>query len=302
MKKNILFLIIVILTGCTYYEDINNLAIIEEIAIDYDNSYKLYTKVLSNNKEKEDKIYLEECNKLNECFNNLNNKLTKKLYLTHLDLLILSNNLKKDNYNEIMNYFLRESSSRNTFTTIITNKIDDNLLKMNAIDYQNLLDLSKKTIGIADNITFNDLVKNILNYKISYIPVIENNEIKGYKTIYDEEKILSKDESIIVNFILNKIDDVTLLINEENKKLESCETLYKNKDNKLILSITCNHQGKEKEDIINYLNNNINNFIKNNSLDYFYYLKEKYGIKGKLEIINDINIILTEMDSGDYFE
>ena len=173
---------------------------------------------------------------------------------------------------------------------------------MNAIDYQNLLDLSKKTIGIADNITFNDLVKNILNYKLSYIPVIENNEIKGYKTIYDEEKILSKDESIIVNFILNKIDDVTLLINEENKKLENCETLYKNKDNKLILSITCNHQGKEKEDIINYLNNNINNFIKDNSLDYFYYLKEKYGIKGKLEIVNDINIILIEMDSGDYFE
>ena len=87
MKKIILFLIIIILTGCTYYEDINNLAIIEEIAIDYDNSYKLYTKVLSNNKEKDDKIYLEECNKLNECFNNLNTKLTKKLYLTHLDLL-----------------------------------------------------------------------------------------------------------------------------------------------------------------------------------------------------------------------
>jgi len=302
MKKIILFLIIILLTGCTYYEDINNLAIIEEIAIDYNNDYKIYTKVLSNNQEDDYKIYIEECNILTECFNNLNNKLTKKLYLTHLDLLILSDNLKEKNYNDIMNYFLSELSSRNTFSTIITDKIDNELINTKSKEIKNLLDLSIKSIGVVRNVTFDNIVKDILNYKIAYIPFIANNEIQGYKTIYDEDKLLSENESIIVNFMLNEINNVTLLINNKSKKLENCETLYNNKENKLLIKLSCNYQGEEKEEIINYLSNSFNDFFKNNSLNYLYYLKEKYDIKGKLEIIYDININLIKIESGDYFE
>ena len=304
MKKILPLLIILLLTGCTsYYEDINNLAIIDEIGIDYVDNYRIYIKVLSSNQEEKDSIYTETCDKLNECFNSLNNKLTKKLYLTHLNLLIFSDTLEKDNYKEIMNYFLQESTSRNTFATIITDNINDNLLNRDSKEIQNLLDLSIRSNGVVREVTFDNIIKDILNYKLAYIPFITSNiEIKGYKTIYDENKKLSEDESIILNFILNKIDNVTLLINNKNEKLENCETIYKNNNNNLIISLTCNYQGNNKDEVLNYINNSFNNFIKNNSLNYFYYLKEKYAITGKLEIINDINIISTEIDSGDYFE
>ena len=82
-----------------------------------------------------------------------------------------------------------------------------------------MLDLSINTTGLSKIITLDNIVKDILNYKLSYIPFLEikdHLEIKGYKTIYDENKILSSKESISINFIKNNINNIIHLERQKN--------------------------------------------------------------------------------------
>lgn len=304
MKK--LFLIfILILTGCNNYNDIKNLAIINEIAIDYNKQYIIQIKVLSNDQENKDQIYKETCISINECFNNLNNKLSKKIYLTHLELLIISDSINQNQFKEIINFFLQEQSSRNNFAIIGINNINNNILRVNSKDIINMLDLSINSNGIVKKINFEEIIKDILNFNLSYIPYIDSSkkEIIGYLQIYDNTKKLSKEESIALNFIFNNTKSITLLINNKTYKIENCNTTITPKGN-LNINISCNYQGikKEKEIIENYINNIIKLFIINNKNNYFNYLKEKYNINKDKEIIINTKISLIKTNTGDSFE
>lgn len=302
MKKIILLLIVLLTTSCTN-NDINNLAIINEIAIDYNGIYKVYMKVLESDEKYE--IYKEEGTTIDECFSNLNNKINKKIYLTHLEVLALSNTLSEKNYSEIFNFFMKQESSRNSFDTIIVDKIDKNLFDFETKDIENLLRLSITTTGLVNQKTLDEIIKDILNFNISYIPYIDltTKEVKGYKSIYEVNKLMTKEESIAINFIFNKIDSIALLIDNKNYKLENCNTINDVKDNTIKINISCNMEGEEKnkEIVKDYLEEITNDYINNNNKNYFNYLGNKYNVKN-YKIKPSIKIELIKTDTGDYFE
>lgn len=302
MKKIILLLIVLLTTSCTN-NDINNLAIINEIAIDYNGIYKVYMKVLESDEKYE--IYKEEGTTIDECFSNLNNKINKKIYLTHLEVLALSNTLSEKNYSEIFNFFMNQESSRNSFDTIIVDKIDKELFNFDTKDIENLIDLSITTTGLVNQKTLDEIIKDILNFNISYIPYIDltTKEVKGYKSIYEVNKLMTKEESIAINFIFNKIDSITLLIDNKNYKLENCNTINDVKDNTIKINISCNIQGEEKnkEIVKDYLEEITNDYINNNNKNYFNYLGNKFNVKN-YKIKPSVKIELIKTDTGDYFE
>ena len=137
IKKIIFLFLLILLTGCTPYSDINNLAIINKIAIEKDNNYKIHIEIL--NSLDNNNIISIEGETLEECMNNLNNKLQKRVYLTHLETLIITDSLKKENYKEIINYFLNNETSRNSFFVIATDKINDKILNIKSEDLENLI-------------------------------------------------------------------------------------------------------------------------------------------------------------------
>lgn len=302
MKKIILIIILLLTTSCSQ-NDINNLAIINEIAVDYNGIYKIYMKVLESDNNYE--IYKEEGTTIDECFSNLNNKINKKIYLTHLEVLALSNKLSEKNYSEIFNFFMNQQSSRNSFNTIIVDKIDKDLFDFDTKDIESLLNLSISTTGLVDEKTLDDIIKDILNFNISYIPYIdlESKEVKGYKSIYEVNKIMTKEESIAINFIFNNIKSITLLINNKNYKLENCNTINEVKNNTININISCSSQGNEENEKIvkNYLQKILNDYIDNNSKNYFNYLGNKFNINN-YKIKPSIKIEMIETDTGDYFE
>lgn len=311
MKKILIILVVLFLTGCNSYNDINNIAVVSSIGIDIQNeNYKVYVKVLSSNQESKSDLYESICSNLDECFDDINNKLMKRLYLTHLDLLILSNNLVKENYDHVFDFFLNQKSSRNAFSTIIIKDFDKKIFEYDTKDINNMLDLSINTTGLSKIITLDNIVKDILNYKLSYIPFLEINdhlEIKGYKTIYDENKILSSKESISINFIKNNINNISLIIEENNYKLESCNSLINLKNDKLNINIGCKYKGEEIKNtqiIKEFLYNSINNFIKDNSDNYLKYIYYKFNGNKKDILDYDINIDIkyTEDFGGGIFE
>ena len=79
--KKIFILFILLLSGCSDYKELNNLAIVNTIGIDKkDNNYKLCIEVLNTDKENgKNKIYYSTGKTINEAINKVNNKSPKKV-------------------------------------------------------------------------------------------------------------------------------------------------------------------------------------------------------------------------------
>ena len=116
-------------TGCKHYTELNDLAIIKSIGITYSNNeYTLYAEIIDEvNEDKlpETKIISEKNKNIKELFNNIKLLVNKEIYLSHIDLLIISETLNNDNYQEIIDYFLNNNDFRNDFLCVFSEKIED---------------------------------------------------------------------------------------------------------------------------------------------------------------------------------
>ena len=122
IKLILLFLVIFLSTGCVSYTELNELGIIDMILIDKDNdnylvTINMITPTYDNLEEK--KTYQASGENLDKCLNELYLKTTKRIAFSHLELMALTPNLDKTDYDEIINLFLNRVDSRNSFSTVI---------------------------------------------------------------------------------------------------------------------------------------------------------------------------------------
>ncbi len=301
MKKCFFIFLSLLFVGCQN-RDINNIAIVNEILIDYDSSYIIYAKVLDS-KDENQKIYIERGNTIEECFSKLSSSLSKKTYLSHLETMFFTDSIEKKQFKEIINYFMEQESSRNSFNTIIINSLDKSIFDISSVEFDNMMKLSINYDGVVTNKTFENMIKDLLNYNVSYIPYysLNSNKFIGYKAIYDENKIFSKEESIAINFIFNKIHNVTLLIDDKNYKLENCNSSFKRSNSTIFFNIKCEYDGNNSIIVKNYITESINKLIRNNKNNYFKYLGNKYGINDNLKVDINVDFSLINRNSGDNF-
>jgi len=291
MKKKLLLLITILLTltGCVSYKELNDIGIITAIGIDYSNDkYLLTFSMLTPTEENKDKrtIYKTESSNIENCFNNIYSVSTKKAYLAHTDLLVLSNNMKKENYDDVFNLFLNRPDSRNSFNVIILENYNKDIFKINTDEINNLLKVSNEESSIIKPITLDEVIKNILELNISYIPLLKNNkklELIGYKTIYEDNKKLTSKESLALNFIRNDIFQTLITVDDTSYQINSSNTTMSiNKNNidiNIISELTLLDEKQNNKDINNYKNyikQIINDFLSNNNLNYFYNKIYKY--------------------------
>jgi len=198
MKKIFLLLIIIIsitfFTGCENYTELNDLAIIKSIGITYSNSeYTLYAEIIDEiTKDNLPKTKVIKANnkEFNELFNDIKLLVNKEIYLSHIDLLILSLNLNDNNYQEIIEYFLNNKEFRNDFMCIFSNEISLILKNSKYDEIEEIITTNKDSKNVI-NITFEEIIKNFLDKKsfmASYITY--DNEIKFTNNIlYKNNKI-----------------------------------------------------------------------------------------------------------------
>lgn len=298
MKKLILLLFcsLFLLTSCISYTELNDIGIVNMIGITKENEIYEITinMIIPNEKDiKESKVFKVKNKNLDEGFNNLYEKSLRKIYLSHVDLLLLSDNLEKGDYDNIINLFFNRNDSRNTFSTVIVKNYNSTKI-FNTLpeNINSLLNVNSKENGIVKIKQFDDVVKDILELKYSYIPLINIDKeinILGYRRIYSNNKTLSKEESMAYNFITNNIESTYLLSNDKyiNYKVNSSITRLKVNKNNIEININSNitvlsnnskidNNTKLKEIYIKDLTNLIDNYIKNNDLTYFYNLIKKY--------------------------
>lgn len=321
IKLLILIILMIFTTGCVSYSELNELGIVDMILIDKDNNdYVVSLNMLTptSNDLKSNKVYTTSDKSLDKCLSNLYLESNKKISFSHLELILFTTNLKKDNYDEIINLFLNRSDSRNTFSTVITDP-NTNFEKYKKDEINNLININHESEGIVAIKQFDDVVKDILEIKSSYIPKIEDKEtikIAGYYSIYNENKLLTKDESVGYNFITDNIIKNEFEINDINFKINYSKTNLKINKNKININITSTYQimsnnteikdDKEldllfQEGVKKYINsylalnnyNYFNNLLK--KYDYKYYknnkdIKFKFNIKINSNKINNSNI------------
>ena len=275
MKKIIILIIILLLTGCNSYIELNDLGIIQIIGLEkIDNNYKLTTSIIEKVDEDTNpiiSIYNIEGNTIPELFNKLSLSLNKKIYLSHLDTLIINDSIKTNELENIINFFLNNNESRNDFLIITTNDISNIINNTKSENITDLVKLNEKENSQSIYTTMYDLINNYYNKKPIYLTNIKYQDklfINGITIIEHNKHIqIDEDKSIIINYLLNNINTYKINFRCDNNKflylnILSSNTNYLN--NKLLITneikVITNDCNLNKDKI----NKTINNYLKDN--------------------------------------
>lgn len=201
MKKIILLIIILSLTGCKSYIELNDLAIIKSIGITKENKYTLYAEIIDEidkNNIPKTKIINVNADDITSLFTNIKSIVNKEIYLSHIDLIILDEHLNKNDLENIITFFLDHQEIRNDFLTVISSEIEKVLKNSKYDEIEEIIMTNKESKKII-KINFDEVMLNFLN----------NKEIKLSKIIYDNEIIFDSN-------YLYKNNKFERIINEKN--------------------------------------------------------------------------------------
>lgn len=272
MKKLIYILIILLLTGCSNYRELTDIAITTAIAVDYSsetNEYTLLTQVVNTVKMQDATSsneptflnFYSSSSSLTEAMDKIVLESPRKLYTAQCQILLLSKEVIENHIDEILDYFVRNPEMRGEMKVILAPNKED----LKGITIQTLLDnLSSSNIvfsleeaekeGYTTSITLNDLLDMYLNpYKEILLPTIY---VEGNIGIADEE--INKTSTVYKGTV--KVGNLAIF-----------------KDTTLV-----DYLPLEEQKYLNIIRNKLNN--TNIKIDYKneYLVYELYGIKTKI--------------------
>ena len=115
MKKIIILLIpLLLLTGCYDYRELSDLAIITAVSIDkVDDNLEVAIQVVNPKKEQDTTstnepdfvTYTSSAKTVQEALRKVVNDSPAKLYVSHMEILIISEEVAKNHLNEILDFF-----------------------------------------------------------------------------------------------------------------------------------------------------------------------------------------------------
>ena len=231
MKKIFLITLIFLLTGCFNYRELNDIAIITSIGIDYDKEYKVSFLIADskedNSNEYKSTIITGNGKTLEKCFSNIKKKSSKKLYYGHLKLVIINENILDISY--IINTLTKNYETLRKVNLVLahnTSSYDllDTPSKLDSFSSSNIIEILKnntKSILLSEFIykMINDGYDNILpsisleneEVKVSNIGVFSNNKLVGYldnklSKLLNKKINISLDNDLVYNFNINEED------------------------------------------------------------------------------------------------
>ena len=218
MKKKIILLVLISLlfgTGCSYKE-INRLAIVSAIGIDYeDNKYTVSVQVMNLQKETNDAttessvLYQGKGISILDALDNISLEYPNTLYLGHIELLVIGKGIILDNnINKVFDFFLREPQARTDCLLLVSDSND-------AVDI-----INPETENKEGTFPSKDLITTIENSK----------QINGYI-------VKQTLEEFIINYYEEGIDSVAsnIRLSESDKEIKTVLTgLVSFKENKFI--------------------------------------------------------------------
>lgn len=284
MKKLIILPIILLLTGCWNYYELNNLAICTGIAIDkIDNKYEV-TYLISNAKKNETSskdgeagttTYNGTGETIQEAINDLQIKMPFEPYSGHLVVAVISDEIAKEGLENILDYLARDTESRNFFYILLSkNTKAKNILEiispLQTFPSQTIakdIETSSDNSSLIYKITYNDFIYTLLEQGIN--PVLNSVTILG-----------NKEEGTDTKELTNTIPQATIKI----------DTIGIFKEDKLIGWATL-----DESKGINLLSNNVENIYIKTKCEDKYMMNHIENIKVKTNIDLDNNKVLVKI-------
>lgn len=140
MKKIILIILLLALSGCYDYKEINDLAIITAIGVDYeDEEYKITLEILNDQGDKDSgkiKSYTKTgCDKsLAKALEEAADLLSDQANYTQVKLMILSDTITDGRFSTIIDFFMRSTYFRENFYVISSMNVEPQKILENTTD------------------------------------------------------------------------------------------------------------------------------------------------------------------------
>lgn len=257
--KKIIFLsfIIMLLCGCYDYRELNDMSIVSGIGIDYvDNEYQVSLEITNSSKdgsstEVETVIVTGKDENISEAFNKSKNMSDKDVYLEHIELLVISEELATKGLGECLDYIIRDTSINNNYFVVVSD--DPSKILSTEEENKRMSEVIVNTVKYAQgNSDIDDLdilvSKFITNKEDIALPYVSLNDKNiEYKEIayFDKDKMVGKIDYKIYSFLL--LDSNNVLFSS----LGNTINVYKKNidinvlDNKFVINIDVNGQVKE---------------------------------------------------------
>ena len=258
MKKLIiLFLCLFIITGCSNYHEINDLAIVSAIGIEKDQekfkvTLELYKEVKEGNSAKEESLSITGSGKtIDEAINNSSLMSETLLYFSHVQAIVIDYSYAKYGINEMMDYLSRNTDFSFVSYVVVSEedkKPSDILSKKEKLDNEiigkaiaNLFNTTEQNNSIyVANKYYNFLTQYVNKRQDVYLPIIKVED----KKLKLSEMVLFKDDKLIEKLDMSDTETFSLLTNNT----DSLFYKVKHNDSNIVLRI---YEGKTKYKIRN---------------------------------------------------
>lgn len=253
MKKLIILIpVIFIFCGCRDYKELNDIAIVSGMSIDKKKDKYKISILVANSKNSDGSqkegvagtaVYTTKSKSIANAIKDLDNILPKKIYLGHLGIVILSDQVAKDGIDNITDYFFRNPETTKGFYIIMTeeNELAENALKiispLESFPFQNIklsIENSSSSGAVTDNLTYSEFLEKYLKKgSEAYIPTIkivgnvkkgsstktlESTKVKTYVdtkglALFKSNKLVGytkKNESRGINLVLNNAEEIVI--------------------------------------------------------------------------------------------
>ncbi|MDD3392292.1 MAG: Ger(x)C family spore germination protein [Bacilli bacterium] len=275
MKKLIILILPLFLTGCWNYRELNDMAIVSAIAIDKANdTYEVSVQIMNAKKGSSESGTSTSSNTnpitvlnvtgktMHEALRNIVLQSPYKLYIGHMELIIIDESVAYDGISNIIDFFLRDPESRKQFKVLISkdSKASDIIKIITPLENFPTQDLIK-TINNADvyessirEISYDELLATIYAEGIeAVLPAsiiigsteegnsAENTESSETKTniildnlaVFNDDTLvgfLDKNDGIGYNFITNNISYGVISFKCDEKNYAATEIIESSSD------------------------------------------------------------------------
>jgi Ger(x)C family germination protein len=223
MKKIIIILLCFLLTGCYNYNEIDDLAIISCLGIDYANGkYQIIIEEEKNDKDnkKSTLLYYSEDISLDKAIQKAAYKIDKTLYFIDLDVLLLSTNVANNHLNSVMDYITRENNFAFNFNMVLAENprqiIETLDNKKNTISGKYIKNIFNAEFNSIINIKYSEFMETYLNGSKNVILPFASINDKGVTLdkayLFNNSKLtyLLKSQNMQIYNLLNSYNKIYL--------------------------------------------------------------------------------------------
>lgn len=265
VKIIILLVLLLLQTGCWNYRELNEMAIVVSIGVDYDEENDLFVmsaQILNPKKSSGGEsgsslqespiiVYKYSDKTIHESLRNMIYESPKKLYIGHLENVIFGKEVAEKHLAESLDFLFRDSESRKDFDLLVASegtaydilKIIPSFETTPAANIMSTIKSNSNYIGNVISITYDNFVSMVLKDGVEgVLPAIKiiRGTVEEGETIDNVKESETNTDFIVKNFVVFKKDKMLGELGEDEsmgyniisgKMKESVISFYCDKEN-----------------------------------------------------------------------